>query len=204
MRPVQGAHPYLEKERRIPAAVLAAPRFAGRIYTDRHGNAVFPHYDRNGLCGFELRNARFKGFAKGGQKGLWYSAHTPGDQCLVITESAIESLSYHAIHKPEGTRYFSIAGEMNPTQRQLLETAFRKLPPGASIRIATNHDAGGRHLAGEIKAIALATDRADLALIDSQPEREGADWNDVLKEVAGQGREDEPESHQKNVTPTFE
>lgn len=65
----------------------------------------------------------------------------------------------------------------------MLETAFLKLPPGASIRIATNHDAGGWHLAGEIKAIALATGRADLALIDSQPKREGADWNDVLRET---------------------
>jgi hypothetical protein len=42
MRPVQGTHLYLEQERLIPAAVLADPRFAGRIYTDRHGNAVFP------------------------------------------------------------------------------------------------------------------------------------------------------------------
>ncbi len=144
MRPVQGAHPYLEEERRIPAAVLADPRFVGKIYADKHGNAVFPHHDRDGLCGFELRNARFKGFAKGGQKGLWYSAPTSGDRNLVITESAIESLSYHALHSAEGTRYFSIAGEMNPVQRQLLESAFRKLPPGASIRMATNHDAGGR------------------------------------------------------------
>jgi len=203
MQPVQGAHSYLEDERHIPAAVLADPRFAGRIYTDRHGNAVFPHHDRDGLCGFELRNTHFKGFAKGGQKGLWYSAHGSGDRCLVITESAIEALSYHAIHEPEETRYFSIAGEMNPTQRQLLETAFLKLPPGMTIRMATNNDAGGRHLAGQIKAIALATGRADLALIDSYPEREGADWNDVLREGAGQGRESGPDSDQNkiNLTP---
>jgi hypothetical protein len=203
MRPVQGAHPYLERERRIPAAVLADPRFAGKVYTDQHGNAVFPHHDRDGLCGFELRNARYKGFAKGGQKGLWYSAHAPDDRILVITESAIESLSYHAIHRPEGTRYFSIAGEMNPAQRQLLQSAFLKLPPGATVRIATNHDVGGRHLAGEIKAIALATSRADLALTDSHPEREGADWNDVLRAAVGQRREGDSDSHQNNVTLTF-
>ena len=202
MRPVQGAHPYLEAERRIPAAVLADPRFAGKIFMDKHGNAVFPHHDRDGLCGFELRNARFKGFAKGGQKGLWYSAHGPGDRCLVITESAIEALSYYALHRSDGARYFSIAGEMNPAQRQLLEAAFLKLPPAATIRIATNHDAGGRHLAGEIKAIALATGRADLALIDSYPEREGADWNDVLREGAGQGSESGPDSDQNKVNLT--
>ncbi len=106
-------------------------------------------------------------------------------QVLVITESAIESLSYHALHSAEGTRYFSIAGEMNPTQRQLLEAAFLKLPPGASILMATNNDAGGRHLAGEIKDIAVATGRTDLALIDRHPEREGTDWNEVLKTQAG-------------------
>ncbi len=202
MRPVQGAHPYLEEERGIPAAVLADPRFVGKIYADKHGNAVFPHHDRDGLCGFELRNARFKGFAKGGQKGLWYSAHGPDDRTLVITESAIEALSYHALHRPEGARYFSIAGEMNPTQRQLLQSAFLKLPPAATIRITTNHDAGGRHLAEEIKAIALATGRADLALIDSQPKREGADWNDMLRERAGQGRESGPDSDQDKVNLT--
>ena len=182
MRPIQGAHPYLEAERRIPAAVLADPRFSRKIFTDKHGNAVFPHHDRDGLCGFELRNTRFKGFARGGQKGLWYSAHGPSDQSLVITESAIEALSYHALHRSEDARYFSIAGEMNHAQRQLLEAAFLKLPSAASIRIATNHDAGGRHLAGEIKGLACATGRADLALIDSQPKREGADWNDTLRE----------------------
>ncbi|MBL8252456.1 MAG: DUF3991 and TOPRIM domain-containing protein, partial [Candidatus Competibacter sp.] len=186
-----------------PAAVLADPRFAGKIFMDKHGNAVFPHHDRDGLCGFELRNTRFKGFARGGQKGLWYSAHGPGDRCLVIAESAIEALSYHALHRSGDARYFSIAGEMNPAQRQLLQAAFLKLPPAASIRIATNHDAGGRHLAGEIKAIALATGRADLALIDSQPKREGADWNDTLKEAAGQGSEGGPDSHQDNVNLTF-
>lgn len=179
------SHPYLERERHLSAAVQADPRFAGKIYIDRHGNAVFPHHDRDGLCGFELRNSRFKGFAKGGQKGLWYSASSPDDRNLVITESAIESLSYHALHHTEGTRYFSIAGEMNPTQRQLLEAAFLKLPPGASILMATNNDAGGRHLAGEIKDIALATGRADLALIDRHPESEGTDWNEVLKTQAG-------------------
>ena len=200
MQPVQGVHPYLEAERKIPATVLADPRFAGKIYTDRHGNAVFPHHDRQGLCGFELRNTRFKGFAKGGQKGLWYSTHHPDDHSLVITESAIEALSYHALHRPEATRYFSIAGEMNPMQRQLLESAFLKLSPGASILIATNNDAGGKHLAEQIKGIALATGRADLALLDSRPERDGADWNDTLRALPEQGRGNNFKGYRNNIT----
>jgi hypothetical protein len=138
MRPVEGTHRYLEQERNIPAVVLADPIFAGRIYTDRHYNAVFPHYDREGLCGFELRNTTFKGFARGTRKGLWYSVSTtPEDSALVTAESAIEALSYHALHHPARTRYFSIAGETNPAQRLLITAACTKLLPGATLIITT-------------------------------------------------------------------
>jgi len=178
---VRETHPYLEKERRIPAEVLVHPRFTGKIYRDRYGNAVFPHYDRQGLCGFELRNYHFKGFAKGGQKGLWYSTSTPEDERLVITESAIEGLSYHALYGPEGSRYFSIAGEMNTMQRQLLEAAFLKLATSTVIVIAMNNDAGGRHLSEEIKGLVLATRRGDLTVMDKYPDGDGIDWNDVIK-----------------------
>ena len=34
MKPIDGSHPYLENERRIPAEVLCGPRFAGRIRID--------------------------------------------------------------------------------------------------------------------------------------------------------------------------
>ena len=181
MNPIRETHPYLEKERRIPAEVLVHPRFTGKIYRDRYGNAVFPHYDRQGLCGFELRNTRFKGFAKGGKKGFWYSTSTAEDSNLVITESAIESLSYHALYGAEKTRYFSIAGEMNAMQRQLLEAAFLKLATNTVIVIAMNNDAGGWHLAEEIKELVLATGRDDLAVMEQSPEGDGVDWNDVLK-----------------------
>ncbi|PZP53414.1 MAG: hypothetical protein DI586_11100 [Micavibrio aeruginosavorus] len=40
MRPV-AAHPYLINERKIPASVLNHPKFSGRIFQDRYGNAVF-------------------------------------------------------------------------------------------------------------------------------------------------------------------
>ena len=99
--------------------MLESPRFAGRIYTDRFYNAIFPHRDRNGICGFEIRNYHFKGFTKAG-KGLWYSNALPEDTTLIVCEGAIDALSYHTLHRPEQARYFSIAGEMNPMQRELL------------------------------------------------------------------------------------
>ncbi len=94
-------HRYLEEERCIPAAILQNPRFAGKMKVDIRNNAIFPHYDRDGLCGYEIKNRNFTGFAKGGDKGLWFSAARKGDTCLVIAESTIDAISYAVLH-PEG------------------------------------------------------------------------------------------------------
>lgn len=200
MTPLAHGHPYLEQERHIPRTVLEAPRFARRIYTDRYHNAVFPHHDRAGVCGYEIRNFRFKGFAKGGQKGLWHSTTRPDDTALVITESAIDALSYHTLHRPEQARYFSIAGEMNPLQRELLAAGMAKLQAGSRVILATDQDAGGGKLARAIRDIAAATGRRDLSVIDHRPDQAG-DWNDVLRAtlapsvpqaLAGEGRAPAP------------
>jgi hypothetical protein len=72
MRPIDGRHDYLEHERKIPAHILTDPLFADRIRVDEHGNAIFPHFNlRDGLCGYEIKNRAFTGFASGGVKGLW-------------------------------------------------------------------------------------------------------------------------------------
>ena len=63
-------YPYLEQQRCLPAAVLLSPRFRGRMRIDSRGNTVFPHFDGAGLCGYEVKNRGFTGFAAGGQKGL--------------------------------------------------------------------------------------------------------------------------------------
>src|SRR5207244_12120290 len=73
--------PYLEHERCVPAAVMVSPRFAGRMRIDSFGNTVFPHFDASGLCGYELKNCGFTGFAGGGQKGLWFSHTQLADRC---------------------------------------------------------------------------------------------------------------------------
>ena len=69
-------HPYLEQVRCVPATLLGAPRFAGQVRIDSRGNAVFPHFDGAGLCGYEIKNQRFTGFAAGGKKGLWFAQST--------------------------------------------------------------------------------------------------------------------------------
>ena len=64
---------------------------------DSLGNTVFPHFDAAGLCGYEIKNCGFTGFAAGGQKGLWMSHTQPADRRLILTESAVDALSYAAL-----------------------------------------------------------------------------------------------------------
>jgi Protein of unknown function (DUF3991)/Toprim-like len=182
--PIAHGHRYLESERGIPRTVLEDPRFAGRIYTDQFHNVIFPHRDRNGISGFEIRNYRFRGFSKGGEKGLWYSHALPEDTTLIVSESGIDVLSYHALHRPAQAHYFSIAGEMNPMQKILLASAMQKLPRGGTVIAATDHDPGGVNLARKIREIAEEAARQDLGLIDHWPDREGQDWNDVQRALA--------------------
>lgn len=68
MTPLSSGHKYLEEERGIALSVLDDRLFGGRIYTDRYNNAVFPHHDRRGICGYEIRNFNFRGLPREGRK----------------------------------------------------------------------------------------------------------------------------------------
>lgn len=88
----------------------ANPRFQGRILEDTRSAAVFPYFDRDGPCGYEIKNHGLTGFAPGGEKGLWMSQARGTDTALVIAEIAIDALSYAALHPDEHARYASLGG----------------------------------------------------------------------------------------------
>lgn len=172
--------PYLTS-RGLGPEVLALPRFAGCVRVDRRNNALFPHYDKDGLCGYEVKNKGFTGFAPGGTKGLWHSKALSSDRQLVLTESAIDALSYHVLHPDEcWTRYMSTGGELSPQQRGLLRGAMEKLPAGAVVLLAFDNDDPGEKLVEEVKVIAPAGRELRRVLPDH-----GKDWNDMLKNRMG-------------------
>lgn len=174
--------PYLTS-RGLGPDVLALPRFAGCVRVDRRNNALFPHYDKDGLCGYEVKNKDFTGFAPGGVKGLWFSKAEPSDRQLVLTESAIDGLSYHVLHPDElWTRYMSTGGELNPQQPALLRGAMEKLPAGAVVLLAFDLDEPGEKLADEVRAMAPAGRELRRVLPDAGT---GKDWNDMLKHRLG-------------------
>jgi len=179
MKPLR-FHPYLESERKLPRSVLVDPRFAGRIRIDGRGNAVFPHFDAEGLCGYELKNRDFTGFSRGGEKGLWLSQKSSEDVRLVFSESAIDALSYCVLDLDGCTRYASIGGQMNPKQPELIRAAAAGMPAGSEIVAAMDADEEGRRLAGVVERAAALTGRLDLRFRRHEPSQ-GKDWNELLQ-----------------------
>ena len=180
-------HPYLEDERCLPATLLAAPRFAGRVRSDSRGSAVFPHFDAVGLCGYEIKNTRFTGFAAGGQKGLWFSHTGPNDRRLVLTECAIDALSHAALFPDaeDRTRYASLGGKPNSKQPGLVQATIARLPEGSEVVAAFDADKAGRLLVDMLRLavtrVANAMGRTDLIFQAHLPAQEGDDWNQVLQ-----------------------
>lgn len=178
---------YLEHQRCVPAAVLSSARFVGRMRIDCRGNTVFPHFDITGLCGYEIKNCEFTGFASGGQKGLWFSHTRPSDQRLVLTEGAIDALSYAALFpdSEDRTRYASLGGRPSSRQIELVQATIVKLPEGAEVVAAFDADEAGRWLVtvigGAVANVRNAGGRGDLGFRTHLPAKEGEDWNQVLQ-----------------------
>jgi Toprim-like/Protein of unknown function (DUF3991) len=184
---VTSRHPYLEEERALPCALLQSVRFAGRIRAElKDGiafpNAVFPHFDDQGLCGYEIKNSRgFTGFAKGGSKGLWLSYAHQDDNQILFCESAIDALSYAVLFPSDRMRFASIGGKLNPTQPGLVLAAILSMPKGSEVLAAMDADADGDALNGVIREAVEFSGRPDLRFTVHEPSG-FKDWNDQLRE----------------------
>lgn len=165
-------------ERGIRPETLTDARFRETWRIDGRGNVLFPHRDDEGLCGYEVKNHHYTSFAKQATKTVWRSRALEGDDRLVVTESAIESMSYFQLHQPRTARFMSVGGCWSPSGLAQLLKSTARLPDGARVVLAFNADAEGRKLADQLQPEVAATGR-DVAR--HFPTREGADWNDLLK-----------------------
>ena len=180
MKDAVDTHPYLERERALPGPLLALERFAGRIRIDDKGNAVFPHFDAEGLTGYELKNVGFTGFASGGGKALWLSHELAGDNRLVLCESAIDALSHAVLFPDNRARYASIGGKPNPQQPELIRAAAARMPMDSEIVSAMDADEDGAKLADVVRKAVALTGRLDLKFTVQEPFG-FKDWNDQLR-----------------------
>lgn len=179
--PMDGQHPYLCEERKLPREILTLPRFADRLWVDARGNAIFPHFNENGLCGWEARNRGFVSFATGGIKGLWYSVPAKDDNRLVITESAIDALSYATIAGHKRARFVSVSGGMNTSQPALLGCVMARMPAESVIIAAVDNDEAGDGYLVLLEQLFVEVGRDDLRYVTDRPTVRGSDWNDALR-----------------------
>ncbi len=176
---ITGLHRYLTAERLIPESVYLSARFKGRIYTDKYKNAVFPHYDDNGLCGFEKKNKNYTGFTRGGTKTIWISNCFKTDVRLVVVESGIEALSHYALFKNEGDRYCSMSGSWSEDALKLIINMHNKFK-GETV-LAFNNDEPGLRLIEKFKGAIGEKGKS----VSSELPKEGGDWNELLKQISG-------------------
>jgi hypothetical protein len=124
---------------------LGDRRFHGSFRVRRYsGEVLFPHDDGHfkeaGVCGFERKGPRGTRFADGGIRALWHSNTFIGDKTLVVTESAIDGLSFHQLFPASNARYMATGGTQKSTQGELIARALRRLPPDGRFVIATDND----------------------------------------------------------------
>ena len=176
-----GRHDYLNRVRKLTPHFLARPPFAGAVFQDKRGNAVFPHRGADGeVTGFASRGPNWRSFSKGGVKSLFYA--DPGRdrrRVLVVAEAALSALSYAALHPGSGeTCYLSTGGAASPRQRDLLRSAFTKLPADGGLIVAADADAAGERFAAEIGGLWRDAGKpADRSLVRAPA---SGDWNDEL------------------------
>jgi len=182
MSPISGKHQYLQNERKIDAITLNDAKFSAQIRVDSHGNAIFPHFDRDGLTGYELRgvpnqHGNGKSFASGGEKGLWHSSNLGTASRIVIVESAINALSHAQLKRDPGAAYVSVGGALSDKQRDLVAGLLEKaLERGATIVLSLDKDAPGREHEEQIRQLA-----PEGLMVERQEPTYGKDWNDQVK-----------------------
>ena len=147
---------YLVDQRRLPASTLDRAIRAELLREGFNGTVWALHRTSSGEpCGWEMRGPHYKGFAKGGDKALFWIGELATARRVAVTESAIDALSLATLEDwPEGTVYVSTGGGFGPKAAQ----AFRAVLPAASRLVAaTDQGEGGELLAERLRNLATAS-----------------------------------------------
>jgi len=175
------SHPYLES-RGIDN--IDYGRFKETVFADERNNAVFPHKDAaDEITGYAMKNKNFNGFSPGGAKTLWKSNKFDKDKQLVITESAIDALSYAKLMKKRdpkqmfNSRFISTEGAFSPEVQEMIKVEIAQMPENTRVVAAFDNDDQGWKYAAELKMMSEKLGRKCKTDI---PKVKGYDWNKVL------------------------
>ncbi len=126
------------------------------------------------MCGYEIKNSRFTGFSPQGQRGLWCSVYQSSDHRIIITESAIDALSFHALHGHQNDFYLSIGGQLGKRQLLLIQRTIKNISEGVSLFVAVDNDEKGNDYSH-----ILQDSLAGITITRLLPQSK--DWNDDLQ-----------------------
>jgi hypothetical protein len=165
---------YLTEKRKLSAAIVKKANAADLLREGIYGTVWALHRSNGGQpCGWEMRGPRYKGFAKGGEKTLFWLGDLTEARRIVVTESAIDALSRAEIEGcKEETVYVSTGGGFGPPTIEVLRRVIR---PGCRIVAATDRGQGGELLAGRLHELAK---RAEAGFGRLRPIAK--DWNEQL------------------------
>lgn len=161
---------YLIHDRRIPPKLINSLIYSGQIYADIRGNAVFLLLGKGkSVVGAELRgttNKKWHGMATGSRKdqGFFY-VKSPNIKKMVICESAIDAISFFALHSD--CLVLSTSG-VNPNPAWLS----RLINKGFDIHCGFDSDKTGDTFAYKMINLYPTVKRL-------RPPKQ--DWNEVLK-----------------------
>ena len=160
----------------LTTSMIDFERFKGMFREDRQGNILFPHYDTQGLSGYEIKGRDFTGFSKDGVKTLWESQKKVSDMRLVVVESALDALSYHQMYGDAKTRYISTGADLNHSQMDLVESAIQKMPADSKVVLGFSNTQKGREFSESVEMWVLAP-----VSFERQVPKMGKDWNEELQ-----------------------
>lgn len=171
MRPYSGS--YLTDERRIDPQIIEA--FGVR--QDERGNACIAHRDESGVMGWEVKNRGFTGFAADGTRNVSLTRLDAGPlKKLVVTEAAIDAMSYAQMRHEPGTAYVSTGGtQLSQAQREQMQRLMDRYPT-ATVVLAMDRDDAGEKMAHELAKMAPQ----GVQTVRDVPEV-AKDWNEALQ-----------------------
>lgn len=174
---------YLCRERGLSGSLVDRLMAEGVVYADSQSNAVMTALQADGKPGAtELRGTGprpFQGLARGSSRACSFELRTRSTAKtapqLVLTESAIDAMSYLELHRRADLVVASTAG-VRPT---LPDGLARRVAAGEFSRVvvAYDDDAPGQAAAGKLMAALTA---AGIPATQEKP-TVGTDWNDQLR-----------------------
>lgn len=132
-------------------------------------NTAFPQLYKNRIVGLEIKANGFKGQAPDSlnASSLWLSNTPERAKVLVLSESAIDSLSHYQLHQPENAIYASTSG--NLTDNKIFELQ-RVVQDNnlSTVKLALDNNLEG-HLFDTKVITGLATETNPMRIIHNQP-----------------------------------